>query len=158
MNLNKNNIGLLLFVLYFLQYSAQIEFQYLEQLQNNSTYRHWSGLALFLLILHQWLLPIYRVIYDMEGEALEKKTNTHNWLGAISPLVFFLHSAKPNYGLLLILSILFFLNLLFGLLNDNISRFKHFDYYGLGIALHILLSATILILSFLHIWIVFFFN
>jgi sulfoxide reductase heme-binding subunit YedZ len=154
----KNKIGLILFSLYIFQYIALIEFEYLENLQRNSIYRHWSGLALFLLILYQWLLPIYRVVYDMKGKAIEKKTTVHNWVGVVSPLVFFLHSTKPDYGLLLILTVLFFLNLSFGLLSYTNSSNNQVKYYQFGIAVHILLSVSIMILTLLHIWIVFYYN
>lgn len=156
--MSKNKIGITLLGLYTLQYFYPIEFSFLENLQNNSMYRHWSGLVLFLLILHQWLLPIYRVVYDMQGETLEKKINFHNWVGVTSPLVFFLHSTKPDYGLLLILTVLFFLNLLFGLLNFIKTKKKHIRLFRFGIAMHILLSAAILLISLLHIWLVFYYN
>jgi sulfoxide reductase heme-binding subunit YedZ len=156
--MSKNKIGLILLVLYTLQYFYPVKFSFLENLQNNSIYRNWSGLVLFMLILHQWLLPIYRVVYDMKGQALEKKQKIHNWLGVVSPLVFFLHSTKPDYGLLLILSVLFFLNLSFGLLICVRSSNKHIKYHQIGIAIHILISFAIMLLAFLHIWIVFYYN
>ena len=158
MKINRNKIGLILLGFYVVQYFCPVKLVFLEHLQNDSTYRIWSGLALFLLILHQWLLPIYRAVYDLKGKPLEKKTAVHNWVGSVSPLVFFLHSTKPDYGLLFILAVIFFLNLSFGLLNFIDNSKKHIKFYRVGIAIHILLSVAILLLTLLHIWLVFYYN
>jgi len=158
MRIDRNKIGLILLGLYFVQYFYTLKFDFLENLQNDSTYRHWSGLVLFLLILHQWLLPLYRVVYDMKEDVLEKKVNIHNWVGVVSPLVFFLHSANPGFGLLIILTVIFFINYSFGLLNLIDSLKQHVRILRIGIAFHILFSVTLLMLTFLHIWLVFYYN
>lgn len=151
-------IGILLCSLYLLQYFMQIEWAFLENLQNDPIYRRWSGLALFLLILSQWLLSIYRGIYGMKGEVLEEKVDTHVWLGVISPLFFFLHSTKPDYGLLFFLFVIFFLNLLWGFLNIKNAINKRLQYFRIWLAVHILFSASVLMLTLLHIWLVFYYN
>lgn len=157
MKITKNSIGVLLFLFYLIQYVVQIDFGYLLTLQTDSTYRHWSGLILFLTIICQWLLPIFRGIYNLTGEGLANLVRLHNWLGIISPVMFFLHSARPDYGLLMTLTFLFFLNFLFGLLIS--SRFtEKYLYQNLVIAGHISISAVILTLSSLHVWIVFYYN
>jgi hypothetical protein len=43
----KNRVGLILFTLYLVQYLVKLEFDYLNQLQTNSTYQYWSGFVLF---------------------------------------------------------------------------------------------------------------
>ena len=158
MKITKNSIGLILFLLYLIQYVLQIDFGYLLNFQTDSTYRHWSGLLLFLTLICQWLLPIFRSIYNLTGAGLTNLVSFHNWLGILSPLVFFLHSARPDYGLLLVLSVLFFLNFLFGIFMNSHFLEKCFEYQNLVIAGHILLSAVILAFSSLHVWIVFYYN
>ena len=158
MKITKNSIGVLLFLFYLIQYVVQIDFGYLLTLQTDSTYRHWSGLLLFLTIIFQWLLPIFRGIYNLTGEARANLVRLHNWLGIISPVMFFLHSARPDYGLLMTLTFLFFFNFLFGSLISSRFMEKYFEYQNLVIAGHILISAVILTLSSLHILIVFYYN
>jgi hypothetical protein len=158
MKITKNSIGILLFLFYLLQYVIQIDLGYLLTLQTDSTYRHWSGLLLFLTLICQWLLPIFRGIYNLTGEGLANLVRIHNWLGVLTPFIFFLHSPRPDYGLLLALTFLFFLNFLFGLFISSRFAEKYFEYQNLVIAVHILLSAVILALSSLHVWIVFYYN
>lgn len=87
----------------------------------------------------------------MKEDVLEKKVNIHNWVGVVSPLVFFLHSANPGFGLLIVLTVIFFINYSFGLLNLIDSLKQHVRILRIGIAFHILFSVTLLMLTFLHI-------
>ncbi|MFT4535867.1 MAG: hypothetical protein ACJA1A_002811 [Saprospiraceae bacterium] len=155
MKKTENIIGLILFTLYLLQYLAQLEFDYLTQLQTNSTYRHWSGFVLFLFILGQWVLPIFRGVFDMKGKAIERMHSIHNLLGVTSPIVFYLHSSRPDYGLLLLLTVVFFMNLLVGL---SLNCDSYNKYFRFGLVLHVIMSAQIMISTILHIWIVFIYN
>ena len=158
MRVSKASIGLVLFFLYLLQYAANVEFDYLLALQGDSTFRHWSGLVLYLTIISQWVLPIVRGVYDLTGKGLAKIVRIHYWLGIFSPLVFYMHSARPDYGLLLGLTVLFFLNFLSGFLINSRFFASYLNHQSMVIPLHIILSAVILALSSLHVWYVFYFN
>lgn len=155
MKKTKNILALVLFLLFLVQYIAQLDFDCLMRLQTNDSYRKWSGFTLFLVILCQWVLPISRGVFDLTGNTLEKMIAMHNWLGVISPLVFYFHSSKPNYGMLLLLTVVFFMNMLVGI-SLNSESFKR--YFRFGILLHIFLSASITILAVFHIWLVYYYN
>nr|WP_299071641.1 hypothetical protein [uncultured Allomuricauda sp.] len=155
MKKTKNILALVLFLLFLVQYAAKLDFDYLMQLQTNPNYRKWSGFSLLIIILSQWILPVSRGIFDLTGNALEKMIAAHNWLGVISPLVFYFHSSRPDYGLLLFLTVVFFTNILVGVSLNSVSFNR---YLRLGILLHIFLSASITILAVFHVWLVYYYN
>ena len=151
----KNRVGLILFTLYLVQYLVKLEFDYFNQLQTNSTYQYWSGFVLFLFILSQWFLPVQRFFFNATDKDMKRMISSHNWLGVISPVIFYLHSTRPDYGILLFLTVVFFINMLLGLSinSDSLKR-----YYHIGITFHIFMSVQIIMLVILHIWLVFYYN
>ena len=156
--LNKDRIGILLLLLYLIQCLLPYKWDYLIYLQHIESYKRWSGLILFLLILFQWSLTISRVVYNYSSEAKQKLIYWHQLLGAISPLVFYMHSSNPGYALLLFLTIIFFINILLGVLYDNICNFKERKYFNIWLGCHILCSAFVFFVSIIHIWIVFYYS
>lgn len=158
----KNNtyitlIGLVLFVIYLLQEFLQLKWASLEQLQAMESYRRWSGLAVGLFILFQWLLTFSRII-----PAFRKKSLTinklHKWIGVFSPVLLYVHSTKFGFGYLALFSYLFLVNMLLGTINlDVLKSTKAWLFKGWMIA-HVSLSMCITFLLFFHINIVFYYK
>ncbi len=158
----KNNtltrIGLLLIGLYVFQYVADFKWLWLEELQTDKSYKNWSGLVIFIYILFQWLLTIVRHVFKLTTEQCRPYLQLHKYLGIISPILFYFHSADPGYAFLFILSVVFFANALIGLINTKNDMLQTKWLYLLYIASHVILSVTILFLTFIHIWVVFSYN
>ncbi len=151
----KEILGPTLTCLYLLQYWLSLKWSCLELLQGDQSYKRWSGLVLFLLIMIQWSLSLGRIVYEIKDKTKLRIVNLHKWIGAFAPILFYLHSIKPGYGLLFFLTSLFFLDLIGGYLN-YIQHFKSSStYYFLWLFFHILLSVVVLFVALLHIWIVF---
>ena len=154
----RGGIGFLLFALYLLQLSIPINWNNLSELQQNEQYKLWSGLFLFIVILTQWYLTFGRVVLKLNYDTNLKLVTWHKWIGVFAPIVYFFHSARPGYGLLFLLTIIFFANLLTGYLNDRSILIKGTILYYLWLVPHIILSVAVLGLTFIHIWIVFYFE
>ena len=158
----KNNtitiIGYLLITIYFLQYFLEVNWELIVEFQANPFYRKWTGLALFIFILSQWGLALFRSVLKFDKNRLLSYSKIHSWLGAISPIFFYIHTAKPGHAILLILTIIFFANSFIGLLNIKNGKLQSRWLYYIYIGSHIILSVSIMILSLIHIWIVFKFN
>ena len=69
-------------------------------LQQEEMFNRWSGLALAIIITFQWVLTLTRVFKGLRKYSL-KMTTVHKWLGAFTPLFFYVHSMNLGYGDLL---------------------------------------------------------
>jgi len=157
-NTHKSTIlGILLLLLFFIQFFLKLEWQWLLELQQKQLYKRWSGLLLALFIIFQWVLTFTRVIPKLRLHAIKMNT-VHKWIGAISPLLFYIHSSYLGYGYLLFLSYIFFTNALLGYINlDIIKSTSNFLFKGWMIT-HVSLSIIITIIMFLHITMVFYYK
>ncbi|WP_152286773.1 hypothetical protein [Flavicella marina] len=149
--------GLVLFSLYLLQELFQLKFEALETLQQRENYKRWSGLALGLIILAQWLLTFSRII-----PKFRKNSGTineiHKWIGVLSPIVLYIHSTQIGYGYLALFSYLFLANVLLGTVNlDVIKSSKDWIFKGWMIT-HVSISMCITLLLILHVGVVFYYK
>lgn len=150
-------IGLLLLSLFVIQFVFKLEWHWLLSLQQEEIYKRWSGLILASLITLQWLLTLTRVVKKLRKHAL-KMTSIHKWLGAVSPLVFYVHSMSMGYGYLLLLSYLFFSNALLGFINLDVIKNKSDWIFKSWMIIHVAFSIIITVLMFLHIGVVFYYK
>lgn len=150
-------IGLLLLSLFVIQFVLKLEWHWLLSLQQEEIYKRWSGLVLASLITLQWLLTLTRVVKKLRKHAL-KMTSIHKWLGAVSPLVFYVHSMSMGYGYLLLLSYLFFSNALLGFINLDVIKNKSDWIFKSWMIIHVAFSIIITVLMFLHIGVVFYYK
>jgi len=150
-------IGLLLLLLYFIQYFLKLEWSWLLNLQQDQMFRRWSGLVLALFIAFQWILTFTRVIPKFRKHSIKMNT-VHKWIGALSPIIFYVHGMQLGYGYLLVLTIIFFTNSLLGYINlDLIKSTSNLLFKGWMI-LHVSFSMIITILMFFHIAMVFYYK
>lgn len=150
-------IGLVLLSLFVIQFVFKLEWHWLLSLQQEEIYKRWSGLVLASLITLQWLLTLTRVVNKLRKHAL-KMTSIHKWLGAVSPLVFYVHSMSMGYGYLLLLSYLFFSNALLGFINLDVIKNKSDWIFKSWMIIHVAFSIIITVLMFLHIGVVFYYK
>ncbi|MEP1487388.1 MAG: hypothetical protein ABJL44_02205 [Algibacter sp.] len=155
---NKSTIvGLVLLCLYVVQFVFKLEWHWLFNLQQEEMYKRWSGLALALLIAFQWILTLTRVVKKLRKHSL-KMTAIHKWLGALSPLFFYVHSINMGYGYLLLLSYLFLSNALIGYINLDVIKNKSDWIFKSWMIIHVAFSILITTLMFLHIGVVFYYK
>lgn len=150
-------IGLTLFCAFIAQDVFQLKWEYLEALQDDQAYRRWSGLGLFSIILFQWSLSLVRVIPKLEEKTL-LFYSIHNWLGAATPLLFYIHSTQLGFAYLFLLSITFFGNFLLGLFNLDVIKSKSKWVFQSWMILHVAFSFFISFIAVFHIWVVFYYE
>ncbi|MEO9571826.1 MAG: hypothetical protein ABJH82_11185 [Polaribacter sp.] len=155
---NKSTLlGLLLLTVYFLQFFLKLDWSWLSHLQQQEIYKRWSGVLLATFILFQWLLTFTRVIKNWRKYNITIQ-NLHKWLGAVSPLFFYIHSTQLGYGYLLLMSYVFLFNTLLGYLNlDVLKNNSDILFKGWMIA-HVALSLIITFLLVFHVSMVFYYK
>lgn len=147
-------VGLLLLSMVVLQMIAPLPWRWLRTQQQNDTYRLVSGLALAILITAQWGLTLAR----MMAWRTRVIYRWHQWLGAIAPVFFYLHSMVLGYAYLGLMSGVYLVNVALGLFNPGVVGAKHRHYtYGWMVA-HVSLSCLVVGLGIYHTYIVFLFE
>ena len=148
---------MVLFVAYILQEVLNLKISGFEKLQAQEMFKRWTGLGLGLFIVFQWFLTFTRVIPKWRMLSV-KLTTVHKWIGAFSPVLFYIHATKFGFGYLALLSYVFFTNMLLGTINlDIIKSQKDWIFKGWMI-IHVGLSMFITGLMFLHIGTVFYYK
>ena len=154
--IKRDSIGRLSFILfafYLAQWISPLKWYELIDLQkNDDDFKFWSGLVLILLFSSQWILTYVRVILQKQGKAFYKTLRIHKLTGAFSPVVYFVHSADPDYGFLLILTTVFLLNQLVASINLDRLTIRQ---YNVWTALHIFFSSSLMVLAISHIVLIF---
>ncbi|WP_406683494.1 hypothetical protein N1F78_12500 [Seonamhaeicola sp. MEBiC1930] len=155
---NKSSIlGLLLFVAFSIQFFLKLEWTWLYELQQQEMYKRWSGLFLALVIGFQWVLSLVRTNRRLRVHNLVMQ-NIHKWIGALCPLIFYIHSMGMGYGYLLLLSYIFFVNTILGYINlDVIKNNSDVLFKGWMIS-HVAISLIITILMLFHVVMVFYYK
>lgn len=155
---NKSTLlGLVLLLLFFLQFFLKLRWNWLFELQQQEMFKRWSGLGLAIFIAFQWILSLTRVVVRFRKYAI-KMNLIHKWLGAISPLFFYIHSMALGYGYLLLLSYIFFSNTLLGYLNLDVIKNNSDLLFKGWMILHVAFSIVITIMMFFHITMVFYYK
>jgi len=147
-------LGLALFMAFVMQDVAQLKMAWLENLQINETYKIYSGLFVVLYMISQFVMS-----YNKSCEAPHASAATyqqHKFMGALAPLVFYVHSTQFGVAYLLMLSLVYFGNFLLGLFNherikEPIKRIRYFKYW---LPTHIVFSVLSLALIGFHIFVV----
>lgn len=152
------NIGIFLFVVYLVQYFAPVKWEWLYNLQeHNQMYKRWSGLAVFSLIVFQWVLTLSRVMKKLRKYSI-KLTTWHKWIGAFSPILFYVHVMEFGFGYLALLSYLFFTNMLLGVVNLDIIKSKKNWVFQSWMIAHVTFSVIIIFIAVFHIGVVFYYK
>jgi methionine sulfoxide reductase heme-binding subunit len=150
-------IGLVMLCLFFVQFFLDLKWEWLFNLQQGEMYKRWSGFGLALFILVQWVLTFSRVVNKLKKFSI-KITEIHKWIGALSPLFFYIHSMGMGYGYLVLLAYVFLVNTLLGYLNlDVIKSTSEVLFKGWMIS-HVAFSIIVTILMVFHIGVVFYYK
>ncbi|NLR90775.1 hypothetical protein [Flammeovirga agarivorans] len=150
-------IGSILFLLFVAQDVFELRWEALYQLQQEQMYRRWSGLGLFCIILFQWTLSLVRVVPKWQHKSITFH-KIHNWLGAFTPLLFYIHSMELGFAYLFILSLTFFSNFVMGMFNLDLLKTRSQLIFQGWMIVHVTFSVFITFLTFYHIWVVFYYE
>jgi sulfoxide reductase heme-binding subunit YedZ len=151
-------VGLFLFAAYVLQYLLDLSWQDLLLLQQQNWFRIVSGSIVAASIAFQWYLSRIRSDLKISPQKGLLYAKLHKWVGALSPLIFYMHAAAPGYAYLLALSIVFFSNFILGMLNSEVISINRKWYYQGWMILHVGLSCLITTLIVLHVCIVIYYK
>lgn len=110
-----------------------------------------TGLILALAMGYQWLLLVAR----LSGRAamVQRRYRWHRWIGAAMTVLFVLHAVRFGYGWTSTLATVFLLTALTGLLNREVIPYRSRWHYMLWFGAHVALSAFLVPLTALHIWV-----
>ena len=149
--------GILLFILYILQYALDLKWEWLYTVQLSESYKRWSGLLITILIAFQWVLTVVRVSKKLRIHSL-KYTQLHKWIGVISPIFFYLHALEFGYGYLALLSYIFFTNMILGTINLDVIKSQKNWIFQSWMITHVALSIVITFITMFHIGMVFYYE
>ena len=110
-----------------------------------------TGATLGLALLYQFALMIARIGKDAKGSQTHFKW--HRYVGIAMLFVFILHAVRFGHALTLVLSVVFLLNSLMGVLNREVVRYPNKRLFYVWYAAHVGLSAILLPLAVLHAWV-----
>ena len=145
-------VGSVLLGAYLLQAALGWEWGWLAELQEVETFKRWSGVGLLAYLLHQWWLSLGRS--RGWARAAKRSYRLHQWLGAASPAIFYLHSMHLGYGFLLLLSTVYLGNIAIGLSHRVVHRPKRKLLWTPWMVLHVAASLLVTFLALYHVWIV----
>ena len=130
-----------------------IETHALERIHNffspNFTWKISTGLVLLLLVSFQWCLTITRYKNSTISSIFYKY---HRYAGIIIPFFLGLHFFNYGFAWNAMLFTVFVTNIILGLLNRELFRYRNKALYWCWYALHIGLSFLLLPLIILHVW------
>ncbi|WP_203257197.1 hypothetical protein [Hyunsoonleella ulvae] len=160
MVLNNNKftiVGLVLLSAFLLQFFLKLEWGWLYALQEEEMYKRWSGLFLAIFIVFQWVLSLTRTVKKWKKYAMKMQA-IHKWVGALSPIFFYVHSMGMGYGYLLLLSYIFFANTLLGYFNLDVMKNNSDALFKGWMITHVALSLVVSIMMLFHITMVFYYK
>lgn len=108
-----------------------------------------TGTALLGVICYQWMLFRKRWIRKMRRSDL----TAHRWAGVAAVILFGLHAARLGHTWMTAITIIFIMIGITGVLNAEVMRYRTRWAYLTWLSLHIGLSAAILPLIAVHIWV-----
>lgn len=156
-NTKSTIIGLILLFLFIIQFALDLKWKWLYDLQQDEMFKRWSGFGLGMFILFQWLLTFSRVVSRFRKYSF-KITNLHKWIGAISPLLFYIHSMELGYGYLALLAYIFLVNTVIGYFNLDVIKSTSDTLFKGWMITHVAFSIIVTILMIFHIGVVFYYK
>ena len=102
-------------------------------------------------LCYQWILFFKRVLRDNKNA--RRVLINHRWVGVGMTYLFALHAVRMGHTWMTLLSVVFFLIALTGVLNREVLRYRQNWIYLVWLSAHIGLSAMMAPLVALHVWV-----
>lgn len=146
-------VGVLLLLAFWVQYIFELQWEWLETMQNDETLKQCSGFALASFVAHQWYLSRLRMRGCMK--TAKSHYSKHKRAGVLASLLFYLHSTQLGYAYLFLLSMVYFANVVVGFCNQETLGIKKRWFYTSWIITHVSLSVVLVVLIGFHVIIAF---
>jgi len=148
-------IGMLLLCAFLMQEWFDLKIPMIEALQQDESYKRWTGFIVLSFIAFQWYYPIKQMFSFKENLFYWRKIHKYN--GVIAPVILYAHSTSIGYAYLFILSTTYLSNNILALCNRDVLHgwFKNKIIYKSWLSVHILLTCCISILVWYHLFFAF---
>ncbi|MFY0619473.1 hypothetical protein [Shimia sp.] len=110
-----------------------------------------TGCVLLVLLSYQWVLFAKRVTRNNNNA--HQSLTIHRWVGVVTTLAFTAHAVRFGHVWMTGVSVVFFLIALTGVLNRTVLRYRQNWIYLVWMVCHIGLSAALVPLVGVHIWV-----
>jgi hypothetical protein len=108
-----------------------------------------TGLFLLSTLGFQWYLLRRRWLKTMTRFDLV----LHRWIGVGAMFMFALHAARIGHSWMIVLTVVFVLTALTGILNKEVLRFRERWMYLVWLTIHVSLSTLLMPMIAVHIWV-----
>lgn len=134
---------------YLLQHWLSLHWGALSDWQQTTGYKLLTGSLLASFVGFQWLLAACRWLsWSQLAKSLYR---WHQWLGALSPVLLFLHSTELGAGYVLLLSSVYLANTVLGLVSPQTWTALR-KFHTPWMASHIALSVLLVVVIGMHVW------
>lgn len=141
--------GVILWVLFLEQLGLKVDWPALRVWQSRFPIKIVTGSALALFISFQWLLAVCRISGFLR--AAKALYPWHQSIGALAPVLLFVHSMRLGFGYLVALSSVYIANNVLGLASP-LAISKNRPVMSLWTISHIALSVLLAALTAFHAW------
>ncbi len=108
-----------------------------------------TGISLLSALGFQWYLLRKRWLKTMTRFDLVM----HRWTGVLATFFFALHAARVGHSWMIVLTIVFVLTALTGLMNKEVMKYPQRWMYLLWLGLHVSLSTIMVPMIAVHVWV-----
>jgi len=149
-------LGVTLLGLFFLQYGYGIKFHWLAHWQHVTLYKQLTGFMLVGYLLLQWQLGMRKM--RNKTSRLTRVHHLHKWQGALAPMIYYIHSMELGYAYQLLLSGVYFGNVVVGLFNPEMLNRLPRGYRTGWLIAHIGLAVLTLALVLYHVYVTYWYS
>jgi hypothetical protein len=142
-------LGSVLVIAFTLQASLGLSWPELERMQASLGYKIASGMLLCAYLIAQWQVPIQRLTKTVS--AASSRLAEHKLVGALGPLILYLHASRLGFGYTFVLSLLFLANSAVALLSRETLGIKARWFWIAWLGIHISLAVTVTALGIFHV-------
>ena len=144
-------VAMTLLAAYGLQAVIGVDWGALDELQQQESFRRWSGWVAAGFIGLQWAHPFVRGwVVGSRRIALNR---VHQWLGSVTLVAFFVHSSRPGFGYLGVLTFTLLGSLAAGAAHAALPN----EHRGSRTSLMFHVTASLLLIGLVlfHVWVVY---
>lgn len=149
-------LGIFCCALLITHYFIPVQWQTLMELQSNDLYKQLSGFTMLAFVLLQWRLAHLKTMQRII--AARSNLKTHQWIGALAPLLIFLHSMQTGHAHQTALLYLFIAAIITGLLSFHTIKIRKQWFIVGWTIVHITLATAVLALMAFHIYVVYWYS
>lgn len=143
-------LGIALAVLYVGQATYLHPPEWLTNLQSSNEFKLATGSLFLAVLLWQVTLALSRGRLNL---AKKKAVSRHKWIGSLSPIFLFIHTASYGHAYQVVLVTLFLANIVIGGLHDYIKPLKLRLWRNFWILVHVCFSTVVMSLIAYHVYV-----